>query len=121
MDPARWERIQRIFHESLAQPEERRRDFVKSACASAPDIEEEVLALLAEDRSGGSLLNRGVGEAAEAIFDGSTAVPETIGAAEELQAHTFGDFGGDQHRGSEPGMHRGDRGLRPRSLRQHGG
>ena len=79
MDAARCERIQRIFHDALTQPEARRHDFVKSACGDAPEIEEQVLALLAEDHSGGSLLDRGVGEAADAIFDGSTAVPETIG------------------------------------------
>ena len=79
MDSKQWDRIQRLFHEALEMPEESRRDFVRSACAEAPEIETEVLALLAEDHSGGSLLDQGVGQVADAMLGGPTTIPREIG------------------------------------------
>jgi len=78
MDSKRWERIQQVFHEALEQPEDRRRAFVESACADDPDLAGEVLALLTED-SEDSLLDRGVGVAAEAVLDDAGPVPSSIG------------------------------------------
>jgi serine/threonine-protein kinase len=79
MDTERWDRIQRLFHEALDMPEESRREFVRSACADTPDIEAEVLDLLAEDRSDGSLLDQDVGQVADAVLAEVPSVPREIG------------------------------------------
>ena len=47
MNPERWHRVQRLFEEALARPEEARRTFIISACGSEIELRDEVLALLA--------------------------------------------------------------------------
>ena len=79
MDPRRWDRIQRLFREALELPEDRRRAFLSEVCADAPDIASEVLALVAEDQSGDSVLDRGMEYFAGAVLDEPEGVPPTIG------------------------------------------
>ncbi|MDX1390068.1 MAG: protein kinase, partial [Acidobacteriota bacterium] len=79
MDAERWERVQRIFHEAIALPEERRREYVNRACADTPEIAAEVLALLAEDGSTASPLDDGVGSMAHAILEPRAPLPAEIG------------------------------------------
>ncbi|MGD8319504.1 MAG: hypothetical protein PVJ02_03600, partial [Gemmatimonadota bacterium] len=61
-DGARWARVQELFHAALALPVEERQAYLRRACAGDPDLEDEVLALMEEDRRSGSLLDREVDE-----------------------------------------------------------
>jgi serine/threonine protein kinase len=47
MNPERWQRIQLLFEDALAQTEEARNDFIKSVCGEDPDLCDEVLSLIA--------------------------------------------------------------------------
>ncbi len=64
MDVERWERIQAIFHAALAHPEDEQGAFVETACRNAADVKVEVLAMLAADGHGTSLLDRGLHDVA---------------------------------------------------------
>ncbi len=79
MDAERWERIQRIFHEALEVKAEGRADFVERACADCPEITAEVLALLAEDGSSASPIDRGVAPMANAVLEPHAPLPAEIG------------------------------------------
>ncbi len=58
MDSARWQRIQTLFHEAVEQPPEQQHTFLFSACPEDPALISEVLALLAEDARGDSMLDQ---------------------------------------------------------------
>ena len=47
MNSERWQRIQLLIEEALAQPEEVRSAFVESACGDDVELRDEVLSLLA--------------------------------------------------------------------------
>jgi len=93
MDPSTWDRIQRLFHDALELPEDRRRDFVRQACTDAPEIESQVLALLVEDRSDDSLLDQGLANVADAVLDGSESAPRQIGPYRVLRLLGEGGMG----------------------------
>jgi eukaryotic-like serine/threonine-protein kinase len=46
MDPARWQRIERLYHAALARPRAERAAFLEEACAGDEDVQREVEALL---------------------------------------------------------------------------
>ena len=64
MESSRWSRMQDLFHEALARPSAERRAFLQSACADDPAMVEEILAMLTEDDTADSLLDRGLPEIA---------------------------------------------------------
>src|SRR5512140_1672878 len=70
MDAVRWARIQTVFHRALTLPPRERPSFVSSECSTEPDLAAEVLALLEEDASFGSPLDRGLDEVAGALLAG---------------------------------------------------
>ena len=51
MDAKTWERIERIFFEALEKPPEERSAYVESACSGAPDLLEEIEAMLSSHES----------------------------------------------------------------------
>ncbi len=61
MDAARWARVQTLFHDAAELPPPERRAFLETQCADDPSLVGDVLALLAEDARGDSLLDRGIG------------------------------------------------------------
>jgi serine/threonine-protein kinase len=75
MDSARWQRIQDLFHEAAALPEVERPQFLKAACGPDEGLAAEVQALLDEDARGGSLLDRGVAQAAQQVLAGAAPLP----------------------------------------------
>jgi serine/threonine-protein kinase len=79
MDAERWERVQRLFHAALARSPDERGAFVREAAADAPDLADEVLALLEEERAADSVLHRGIAAAADAVLGGDGSVPPRIG------------------------------------------
>jgi serine/threonine-protein kinase len=68
VDAQRWERIQALFHEAADLPREGQRAFVEARCADDPTIAGDVLAMLAEDARGESLLDRPLGEIAGSVL-----------------------------------------------------
>ncbi len=67
-DPARWARIQELFHRAAEMREAERRPFLETACGDDPSLVAEVLALLREDAGPESLLDRGLPGAAAAVL-----------------------------------------------------
>ena len=60
MDSARWHRIQSIFHGAADVPQPEQRAFVEAACGDDQELILEVLAMLDQDASGHSLLDRNI-------------------------------------------------------------
>src|SRR5579862_8615927 len=54
LTPERWQIVERVFHEALAQPPEARRGFVESSCGDDLEIRSEVESLLAAESSADS-------------------------------------------------------------------
>lgn len=79
MDAERWQRIQALFHETLARPESQRQAFLEAACGDDAALMNEVLALLAEDSRGDSLLERDLAHVAHSIFDAVVPNFQNIG------------------------------------------
>src|SRR5450432_4861358 len=77
MDRVRWQRIQNIFHDAADQPEGKRKAFVESTCGGDEELIREVLAMLAEDASGHSLLDRNLADVAHETL-GQSAPPSLI-------------------------------------------
>jgi serine/threonine-protein kinase len=80
MDAERWERLQALFHAARDMSEEERERYLEAECGADAGLAAEVGAMLAEDERGGSLLDRGVEGAAEALF-GPEAADVGPGAA----------------------------------------
>ena len=57
MEAARWEQIQKVFHEAVVLPVTERHAFVKTACAEDESLISEVLAMLEQDAVSNSLLD----------------------------------------------------------------
>jgi eukaryotic-like serine/threonine-protein kinase len=72
MDAARWDRLQALFHDAVDRPPGERAAYLREACADDPALADEVLAAIAEDDQGDSLLDQGVERAAEQIIGGGT-------------------------------------------------
>src|ERR1700675_3154951 len=77
MDRARWERIQTIFHDAADVPEAERKTFVEAACGEDQELIREVLAMLDQDASGHSLLDRNLADVAHETLSQS-APPSLI-------------------------------------------
>lgn len=76
MDPARWQRIEDIFHQAADLPPHAQRSFVSSACDGDSELLRNVLILLETDAQGGSMLDAGVGTVAHRLLgERDEAVP----------------------------------------------
>jgi eukaryotic-like serine/threonine-protein kinase len=93
MDPARWDRIQTLFHEALALPPDERKAWVGRAAAGDPELEEDVLALLEEDARDSSLLDDGVAGLAEKVLGTAAPIPERVGPYRILRILGEGGMG----------------------------
>jgi serine/threonine-protein kinase len=68
MDSARWNRIQAVFHEAADLPRSEHRAYLRVACEGDESLISEVEALLNEDATGSSLLDRDVAHVAHEIL-----------------------------------------------------
>lgn len=68
MDSARWKQIQELFHAAADLRPQEQFPFLKNACGDNEVLLAEVLALLAEDSQGTSILDRGVAHVAQQVF-----------------------------------------------------
>jgi len=71
MERARWQRIQSIFHDAADVPEAQRKTFVEAACGDDQELIREVVAMLDQDASGHSLLDRNLADIAHETFSQS--------------------------------------------------
>ena len=55
MNPERWQRIQLLFEEAMAQPAGARRMFIESACGAAVELRDELISLLAVQEQRGEI------------------------------------------------------------------
>jgi eukaryotic-like serine/threonine-protein kinase len=79
LDPARWERIQELFHQALELSEPERLMFLQSGCGGDTELLAEVLALLEEDAREALPLERNRAELVRAVFDGSVPPLRAVG------------------------------------------
>lgn len=49
--PSRWQALDALFHDALAQPPEAREAFLRAACPDDPDLRDEVAAMLTAEQS----------------------------------------------------------------------
>lgn len=83
MDSARWNRIQAVFHEAADLPRSEHSAYLRVACEGDESLIAEVEALLKEDATGSSLLDRDVALVAH----------EILGDTSERQQPPFQNFG----------------------------
>ena len=75
MNSDRWKQIQAIFHDAVELPESERRAFVERACGRDEDFVAEVLAMLEQDSSGGTIVDQGLpGIAAQLIGESRNSI-----------------------------------------------
>ncbi len=74
MDSERWEKIQRIFHDTADLPRAEQDAFLNAACGSDHDLAADVMTLLREDAAGGSLLDHGVAQVARQVMVDSASL-----------------------------------------------
>jgi serine/threonine-protein kinase len=79
MDAGRWQRVQNLFHETLARPEPEREAFLRAECGDDAALVNEVLALMAEDARADSLLEQDLAHVAHGIFDAVAPNFQSIG------------------------------------------
>lgn len=82
MDSARWQRMQKLFHEAADLPPSDWQSFLHSACANDQELMSEVLAMLEQDTAGTSLLDRRLAEVAH----------QTMAAPSSLPVREFGPY-----------------------------
>jgi serine/threonine protein kinase/tetratricopeptide (TPR) repeat protein len=88
MDGERWNRIQELFHQAAERPEAEWRPFLEASCQDEALIAQ-VLAMLAEDARGASLLDRGIADVAQGIIGQEGA---GAGAGAPLPVADFGPY-----------------------------
>ncbi|MGH9140745.1 MAG: serine/threonine-protein kinase, partial [Vicinamibacterales bacterium] len=64
MDAARWDRVQRLFHDAADRPAAEQRAFLQASCGDDDALIADVLAMLVEDASGASVLDGGLARVA---------------------------------------------------------
>jgi serine/threonine-protein kinase len=79
MDPARWERIQALFHDAVDLPADEREVFLQAACGGDPELLADVRASIDEDRRGASLLDRDVAYVANRVLHNEATTIREIG------------------------------------------
>ncbi len=68
MDSARWLRIQSLFHDAADLPAAEQRAFLESASGGDRELIAEVVAMLDQDASGNSVLDRNIADLAQETF-----------------------------------------------------
>jgi serine/threonine protein kinase/Tfp pilus assembly protein PilF len=93
MGSERWQRAQALFHDALALPEEKRNEFLLRECSDDLALRDDVLALLAEDARGDSLLERDLSHLAHEVFEASPPRLSSIGPYRVLRVLGQGGMG----------------------------
>jgi serine/threonine-protein kinase len=75
MDSTRWRRIQSLFHGAAGVPQAEQKEFLEAACGNDEELIGEVLAMLDQDASGSSLLDRRLADIAQETLAESLPAP----------------------------------------------
>jgi serine/threonine-protein kinase len=70
METARWSLIQELFHEAADLAPSERPEFLKSACGDDDDLARHVAALLENESSGATVLDRNIAQVANEVLAG---------------------------------------------------
>jgi serine/threonine protein kinase len=89
MTPERWQQINQVFDEALAQPAAERAAFLTRACAGDAKLRRRVEAMLAADAQTDLLLDRPAQAAAAELFSAETSATQE---SEILSGHTIGSY-----------------------------
>src|SRR3984893_14884825 len=76
MDRARWDRIQKLFHDAADVSQGEQRVFLEAACGDDEELVVEVLAMLDQDANGHPLLDRNIADIAQETF--ANAIPASL-------------------------------------------
>ena len=76
MDRARWDRIQKLFHDAADVPQDEQRVFLEAACGGDEELVVEVLNMLDQDANGHSLLDRNIADIAQETL--ANAIPASL-------------------------------------------
>src|ERR1700686_4016290 len=76
MDSARWDQIQKLFHDADDVPQGEQRGFLQAACGGDEDLIVEVLAMLDQDARGHSLLDHNIADIAQETL--ANAIPASL-------------------------------------------
>lgn len=79
LDGERWQRLQVLFHAAVDRPREEWRAFLESESGEDPSMIERVVAMLEEDASSSSMLDRESGHVAAELLEVEGAVGRRIG------------------------------------------
>src|SRR5580765_667514 len=94
MDTARLRRIQALFQEAVDLPQPRQHDFLEAACGDDDELMAHVVAMLAEDARGDSLLDGGVAHVAHRLLDGARLSADQLeGFGAYRLRHVIGEGG----------------------------
>jgi hypothetical protein len=75
MDSTRWRRIQSLFHGAAGVPQAEQKELLEAACGNDEELIGEVLAMLDQDASGSSLLDRQLADIAQETLAESLPAP----------------------------------------------
>ncbi len=78
MDPERYERVQRLFHDAVDLPEAERRAFLARECADDAELAAQVAKMIDTDARR-QILDRDVADVAGPLFAGGRAMPDRVG------------------------------------------
>jgi serine/threonine-protein kinase len=73
LDRERWDRIQQVFHDVVDLPADERTASLELACQGDEDLKRAIAELLAQDKTGGSIIDRDVDAVADRLFSDSGA------------------------------------------------
>ena len=76
MDRARWDQIQKLFHDAADVPQGEQRVFLEAACGDDEELVVEVLDMLDQDANGHSLLDRNIADIAQETL--ANAIPASL-------------------------------------------
>ncbi len=94
MDSIRWQRIQNLFHAAADLPQSQRQSFLSSACGDDTELASEVIALLEQDSSRDSLLDRALADVAHQTISTPGDIPlKDFGAYRILRVLGEGGMG----------------------------
>jgi len=94
MDTPRLRRIQALFQEAVDLPQPRQLDFLETACGDDHELMAHVVAMLAEDARGDSLLDGGVAHVAHRLLAGARpSVDQLEGFGPYRLRHVIGEGG----------------------------
>jgi serine/threonine protein kinase/lipopolysaccharide biosynthesis regulator YciM len=96
MDTARWHRIQSLFHDAADLPQAERKTFLEATCGGDDELLVDVLAMLDQDASGHSLLDRNLADVAQETLTQAahdSPIPKELGPYRILKLLGEGGMG----------------------------